>query len=184
MINHPFRKTHSFVLQHYFSFMKRIGILSDTHGLIDDLIFKHLDECDEIWHAGDIGTIEVADQLNLFRPLKAVFGNIDNHTVRGSFPELNSFECENTSVLIKHIVGYPGKYDPRMKDVLVNYSPNLLVAGHSHILKVMFDKKHNLLFINPGAAGKNGFHHLRTLVRLTIDGNEFKDLEVVELGKR
>lgn len=164
--------------------MRRIGILSDTHSYIDDKILKHLEECHEIWHAGDFGSMEVIEQLENFRPLKGVFGNIDNHKIRASFPEVNTFMCENVSVLMKHIMGYPGKYDRSMQEVFANHSPGLLVAGHSHILKVMPDKKRNLLYINPGAAGKNGFHKVRTLIRLTIDGEKFKDLEVVELGIR
>ncbi len=164
--------------------MKRIGILSDTHGYIDENILKYFEKCDEIWHAGDIGTMEVVEQLEAFKPLKAVYGNIDNHKIRASFPEVNAFKCEEATVLMKHIVGYPGRYDRSMQEVFESYSPKLLVAGHSHILKVMHDKKRNLLFINPGAAGKNGFHKVRTLIRLTIDDSDFKDLEVVELGLR
>lgn len=164
--------------------MKRIGILSDTHGYIDDKILKYFEECDEIWHAGDIGTIEVIEQLEAFKPLKAVYGNIDNHKIRATFPEVNSFIVESAKVLIKHIAGYPGRYDSSMRTVFESHSPRLIVAGHSHILKVMHDKKRDLLYINPGAAGKNGFHKVRTLIRMTIDNTSFKDLEVVELGKR
>lgn len=164
--------------------MKRIGILSDTHHYIDDKILKYCEECDEIWHAGDIGSVEVTDTLSGFKPLRAVYGNIDNHAIRAIFPEQLNFTCENASVFMKHIVGYPGKYDSRIAHFITLYSPTLIVAGHSHILKVMHDKKNDLLFINPGAAGKNGFHKVRTLVRLTIDNKQFKDLEVVELGKR
>lgn len=164
--------------------MKRIGILSDTHHHLDDKIIKHLEECDEIWHAGDIGSIDVSDRLSAIKPLKAVYGNIDDHIIRASHPEVNTFKCEKANVLIKHIVGYPGKYYQDVPDLIKQHSPNILIAGHSHILKVMHDKKNDLLFINPGAAGKNGFHHVRTLVRFTVDGADFKDLEVVELGKR
>jgi uncharacterized protein len=161
--------------------LKRIGILSDTHGFLHDDIFKYFEECNEIWHAGDIGSIEVADKLNEFRFLKAVWGNIDNHTVRITYPEIQQFACEEVRVIIKHIVGYPGKYEPGIKDKLLIDKPDLLVAGHSHILKVQFDKKNDFLFINPGAAGKTGFHKVATLVRLTIDGKKMKDLEVIEL---
>lgn len=168
----------------HFPQMTRVGILSDTHGFLDDKILKHLEECDEVWHAGDIGSMEVVEQLEAYKPLKAVYGNIDNHVIRACCAEINSFECEQVNVLIKHIVGYPDKYDRSMKEVFEVHNPGLLIGGHSHILKVMHDKKQDLLFINPGAAGKNGFHNVRTLVRLTIEKSNFKDLEVIELGKR
>lgn len=160
--------------------MKRIGILSDTHGYIDNAIYKHLNKCDELWHAGDIGNLETLDKLNEFKPTRAVYGNIDDHKVRSTCPETLRFECEKTDVLIKHIVGYPNNYDHRIKPILNASPPKLLIAGHSHILKVIYDKKYNFLFINPGAAGRSGFHKICTLVRLTIDGANFKDLEVIE----
>ncbi len=163
--------------------MKRIGILSDTHYYIDEAIFRHFELCDEIWHAGDIGSIEVSDKLAAFRPLKAVYGNIDNHIIRSQFPEIQRFKCENIAVMIKHIVGYPGRYEKSISGILQNNPPKLLIAGHSHILKVQFDRKNDLLFINPGAAGKSGFHQVRTMVRLTIDGQDMKDLEIVEMKK-
>jgi len=147
-------------------------------------MLNYFSECSEIWHAGDIGNIETADKIASFKPLKAVFGNIDNHTLRNTYPLVNRFYCEEVDVLIKHIVGYPGKYDSAIRETLSDNPPKLLIAGHSHILKVQFDKKHNLLFINPGASGKSGFHQLRTIVRLTIDQKDIKDLEVIELGKR
>lgn len=164
--------------------MTRIGIISDTHSYLGEEIYRYFEECDEIWHAGDIGSMEVADKLAAFKPLKAVHGNIDNHIIRASYPKINSFHCENAHVLIKHIVGYPGRYDTSMKGVIEKYRPTLLVAGHSHILKVMYDPDHEVLFINPGAAGKNGFHKVRTLVRLTVEDSTFKDLEAIELGTR
>jgi uncharacterized protein len=164
--------------------LKRIGILSDTHSFLDKTIVKYLDECDEIWHAGDIGNIEVADILANSKPLKAVYGNIDNQTLRNSYPLIQRFLCEEVDVLIKHIVGYPGKYDLSIRETLMKDPPKILVAGHSHILKVQYDKKHNFVFINPGAAGKNGFHQVRTLVRLIIDKQHIRDLEVVELAVR
>jgi putative phosphoesterase len=164
--------------------LKRIGILSDTHTYIDDSMLNFFSECDEIWHAGDIGNIEVANKIAAFKTLRAVYGNIDNHDLRRCFPLINRFFCENVDVLIKHIVGYPGKYDTSIKNSLTENPPKLLIAGHSHILKVQFDKKHNLLFINPGASGKSGFHQVRTMVRLTIDNSDMKNLEVIELGKR
>jgi putative phosphoesterase len=163
--------------------MKKIGILSDTHYYIGEEIFRHFEPCDEIWHAGDIGSLEVADRLADFKPLRAVFGNIDNHLTRSQYPLIQRFNCEEVDVLMKHIVGYPGKYDKSIFETLKNNSPDLLVAGHSHILKVQFDKVNNFLFINPGAAGKNGFHKVRTLIRLTIDGKEMKDLEIIEMKK-
>jgi putative phosphoesterase len=164
--------------------LKRIGILSDTHGYIDDTMLRHFDECIEIWHAGDIGDLATADKIAAFKPLYAVYGNIDNQSVRVSYPLVNRFYCEDVDVLIKHIVGCPGKYDFSLKSSLEDNPPKLLIAGHSHILKVQFDQKHNLLFINPGAAGKSGFHQVRTMARLTIDSDKIKDLEIIELGKR
>ena len=163
--------------------MKRIGILSDTHSYLDDAIFKHFEQCDELWHAGDIGSIEVYDELLKFKPLKAVYGNIDNHKLRLCCNEIERFDCEGADVMIKHIVGYPNRYDISVKALLRDKPPALLVAGHSHILKVMNDKKNNLLFINPGAAGISGFHKMRTLVRLSIDKGNFKDLEVIEMKR-
>lgn len=161
--------------------MKRIGILSDTHGHLDEPIFRNFEACDEIWHAGDIGNLLTFEKLEKFKPLRAVFGNIDDHEIRHCCAELNRFTLEGADVLIKHIVGYPGRYDASMKDVLVQNPPKLLIAGHSHILKVMYDKKHQLLFINPGAAGISGFHKVRTLIRLSIEEGQFKDLEVIEI---
>lgn len=163
--------------------MKRIGIISDTHSFLDEAIYRHFEECDEIWHAGDIGDINVYDKLASFKPIKAVYGNIDNNETRLTCKEIERFNCEKVDVLIKHIVGYPNKYDSAIKTILQTKPPKLLIAGHSHILKVMFDKKFNLLFINPGAAGNNGFHKVKTMARLTIDGENIKDLEVIELKR-
>lgn len=164
--------------------MIRIGIISDTHYHLDDRIFKYLEECDEIWHAGDIGSLEVADKLAAFKSFRAVYGNIDNHDIRNVYPLIQRFDCEQVDVLIKHIGGYPGRYDSSIRETMRINPPKLFITGHSHILKVQYDKKYELLHINPGAAGKSGFHKVRTLIRLTIDGTEMKDLEVVELGKR
>lgn len=161
--------------------MKRIGLLSDTHGWWDDRYIKYFETCDEIWHAGDIGTIELADRLAKLKPFRAVYGNIDGHETRVSYPEFLRFRCEDIDVLITHIGGYPGKYNPTVKNILDIDPPQLFVCGHSHILKVMYDKKYSCLHINPGAAGIYGFHSTRTLIRFTIDGKDIKDLEVIEL---
>lgn len=164
--------------------MKRIGLLSDTHSHIDNSILKHLETCDEIWHAGDIGDVAVLDQLKAFKPTRAVYGNIDSKTIRQECPLHQRFTCENVDVWMTHIGGYPKRYSPYLRDEIRKNPPKLFICGHSHILKVMFDKELSLLHMNPGAAGKHGFHQVRTLLRFTIDGHEIKDLEVVELGKR
>ncbi|WP_278504208.1 metallophosphoesterase family protein [Phocaeicola barnesiae] len=161
--------------------MKRIGLLSDTHGYCDERYLKYFEDCDEIWHAGDIGSEEVADRLEAFRPLRAVYGNIDGQNLRLRFPEINRFTLEGSDVLIKHIGGYPGKYDPSVRSLLQEQPPALFISGHSHILKVKFDPRLNLLHINPGAAGKYGFHQVRTLVRFCIEQGTFQNLEVIEL---
>lgn len=162
--------------------MKRIGLLSDTHGYWDERYLKHFESCDEIWHAGDIGSLEVAERLEAFRPLRAVYGNIDGQDIRLRFPEVNRFSLEGADVLIKHIGGYPGKYDPSIKNVLLAHPPRLFISGHSHILKVKYDKTLRMLHLNPGAAGKYGFHTVRTLMRFTINDGNFFDLEVIELA--
>ena len=163
--------------------MKRIGLLSDTHGCWDDRYLKYFDECDEIWHAGDIGSKEVMDRLMEFRPFRGVYGNIDGQDLRKILPEINSFHIEGANVLMKHIGGYPGKYDPAIKKIISSStnSPDLFISGHSHILKVKYDKDFRLLHINPGAAGKYGFHTVRTLVRFNINNGNFSNLEVIEL---
>ncbi|WP_308777052.1 metallophosphoesterase family protein [uncultured Bacteroides sp.] len=162
--------------------MKRIGLLSDTHGYWDERYLKHFESCDEIWHAGDIGSLEVAERLEAFRPLRAVYGNIDGQDIRLRFPEVNRFTLEGADILIKHIGGYPGKYDPSIKNVLLTHPPRLFISGHSHILKVKYDKTLRMLHLNPGAAGKYGFHTVRTLMRFTINNGNFFDLEVIELA--
>ena len=164
--------------------MKKILLLSDTHGHLDDRIKKYAAEADEIWHAGDIGTTAVSDELQKIKPLKAVFGNIDGAEVRKEFPLNARFMCEDVEVWITHIGGYPGRYSPAVKEEIKNNPPKIFISGHSHILKVMPDKKLDLLHMNPGAAGKQGFHQMRTMLRFKIDGAEIKDLEVIELGKR
>lgn len=163
--------------------MKRIGLLSDTHGYWDDRYVKYFEECDEIWHAGDIGTVELAQRLNEIKPLRAVHGNIDGQDLRRFFPEIYRFECEGADVLMKHIGGYPGRYDASIRAKLFMKPPTLFVSGHSHILKVQYDKTLNLLHINPGAAGISGWQKQRTLVRVSIDKGNFSDLEVIELSK-
>ncbi len=164
--------------------MKRIALLSDTHSYLDDRLVELLRECDEIWHAGDIGSFTVTDRLLQVRPLKAVCGNIDDAGLRVQFPNVLRFKCEEVDVMMTHIAGYPGHYDRNILPILKNNPPKLLIAGHSHILKVIYDPKFNLLFINPGAAGQHGFHLVRTFVRFTIDLDQIKNLEVVEMGKR
>lgn len=164
--------------------MKRIGLLSDTHGYWDDRYEKYFSECDEIWHAGDIGSVELAERLASLKPLRAVFGNIDGGDLRKMFSEKYRFRCEEVDVLMKHIGGYPGHYDASIRGSLYARPPKLFISGHSHILKVMYDQTLGCLHINPGAAGISGFHKVRTLVRFTIDGSEVKDLEVIELGEK
>ena len=164
--------------------MTRIGILSDTHGYWDDRYLKHFESCDEIWHAGDIGSMEVAEKLAAFRPLRAVHGNIDSGDVRRIYPAIDRFTIEGTDILLKHIGGYPGKYDASIRQHLFVRPPRLFVCGHSHILKVQYDKTLNMLHINPGAAGIYGFHKVRTLGRFAIDHGEFKNLEVIELAEK
>lgn len=160
-----------------------IGLLSDTHTFLPKKAFDFFKDVDEIWHAGDIGNIEVVEKLEAFKPFKAVYGNIDGHEIRIRYPEDNIFMCDQVKVYITHIGGYPGKYQPKARKIIEQEKPKLFISGHSHILKVMFDKKYQLLHINPGAAGKSGFHKLITMVRFTIDGNDIKDLEVLELPK-
>lgn len=161
--------------------MKRIGLLSDTHAYWDNRYLKYFQECDEIWHAGDIGSTEIIEKLQSFKTFRGVYGNIDGQDIRRILPEINIFEIEDAKVLMKHIGGYPGKYDPSVRNMLIDNSPNLFISGHSHILKVKFDKELNILHINPGAAGKYGFHKVRTLVRFSIDNGKFSDLEIIEL---
>lgn len=163
--------------------MTRIGLLSDTHGYWDERYLKYFEPCDQIWHAGDIGSMEIVERLEAFRPLKAVYGNIDGQDMRRLFPETARFTVDGADVLMKHIGGYPGKYDASIRSSLFANPPQLFISGHSHILKVKYDKSLNLLHINPGAAGIYGFHTVRTLVRFSIDKGRFSDLEVIELNK-
>lgn len=164
--------------------MKRIGLLSDTHGYWDYKYEKYFSECDEIWHAGDIGSIAIADRLKQIKPLRAVYGNIDGGELRLDFPKVAHFQVENVRVMMTHIGGYPGRYNPEIRKELYETRPMLFVCGHSHLLKVVNDSTLHCLLINPGAAGKSGIHQVRTLVRFTIDNDKIKDLEVIELGMR
>lgn len=164
--------------------MKHIGILSDTHGSLPDRYTDFFAGVDEIWHAGDIGSPDVIGRLEAFKPLRAVFGNIDGGAVRQRFPEFLVFDCEAMKVLLIHIGGYPGKYDPRARQLIISEKPNLFVCGHSHILKVMYDHKYNLLHINPGAAGNSGLHKQVTMIRCEIDGSRVVNLEVFDKPRR
>ncbi|AWX43548.1 hypothetical protein HME9304_00537 [Flagellimonas maritima] len=163
--------------------MTKILLLSDTHGHMDDTILKYASQADEIWHAGDIGSLSVTDQLQAIKPLRGVYGNIDDHIIQKEFPENNRFFCEDVDVWITHIGGYPTKYNIRVREDIQRKPPKLFICGHSHILKVMNDKKLGLLHMNPGACGKHGFHHVRTMLRFVIDGEKISDLEVIEIGK-
>ncbi len=163
----------------------KIGIISDTHGYWDEKYVTYLAGCDEIWHAGDIGSMEVADRFEAMGPrFRAVYGNIDDYDMRARYPEILRFKAEDVDVLLKHIGGYPGRYDYSVSRIMRENPPQLFISGHSHILKVMPDKHLGLLHINPGAAGMSGWQTERTLVRLTIEGSDFKDCEVITLGKR
>ncbi len=164
--------------------MTRIGLLSDTHHHLEEAIFKHFDTCDEIWHAGDFGTIDIANRLRIFKPLKGVYGNIDGYDVRSEFPEQLLFDCEGVKVLMKHIGGYPGRYAPGVRNEIVTQRPAMFISGHSHILKIMHDDALHCLHINPGAAGNQGWHKVKTLVRFVIDGQQIRDCEIIEMGKR
>lgn len=164
--------------------MKKILLLSDTHSYIDNDVLKYVKQADEVWHAGDIGNIEVIDTIKKLKPVRAVYGNIDDKVVRSEYPLNNKFIIENVSVWITHIGGYPNRYDLRIREEIKNNPPNLFISGHSHILKVMFDKKLNLLHMNPGAAGKHGFHKVRTMLRFEINGDKITNLEVIELALR
>lgn len=164
--------------------MKKILLLSDTHSYIDDTILKYVNLADEVWHAGDIGNLKVTDTIKKEKPLRAVFGNIDNGEARLEFPLHNRFKCEGLDVWITHIGGYPGKYSPAIRNEITADPPGLFICGHSHILKVQFDQKLNLLHMNPGAAGISGFHQVRTMLRFEVENAKVQNLEVIELGKR
>ena len=164
--------------------MTRIGILSDTHGMLDDRILEHFANCDEVWHAGDWGSLEVVNKLRAFKPLRGVYGNIDSYETRAVFPQHNRFICEGVTVWLTHIGGYPGNYDKLVRPLIFQKPPKLFVCGHSHILKVIFDKKLNFLHMNPGAAGNKGFHIVCTAIRFVIDGKDIRDLEIWEMKRK
>jgi len=164
--------------------MKNILLLSDTHSHLDERILEYAQQVDEIWHCGDFGNMEIVQQLEKIKPLRGVYGNIDNHTIRASFPEVLRFTCENVDVLMIHIGGYPGKYSPLAKTEIQKQAPKLFISGHSHILKAMYDQKNSLLHLNPGACGKSGWHKMRTMMRFQINGDQIENLEVIELGSR
>jgi putative phosphoesterase len=164
--------------------MQRIGLISDTHHFLDESVFRHFERCDEIWHAGDFGTSAIADRLKAFRPLRGVYGNIDGQDIRSVYPETLRWVCEGVKVMMTHIGGYPPKYNPAVKKELEADPPGLFICGHSHILKIIYDDRLQCLHMNPGAAGQQGWHKVRTLIRFTVDGANMKDCEVIELGKR
>ena len=163
----------------------KIGLLSDTHSHLDPKVFDYFKDCDEIWHGGDIGEASVADELEKFKPLKAVFGNIDDQDMQVRFPEDLWFACESLTIWMTHIGGAPPNYNPRIKKLLKDRVPDIFICGHSHILRIKKDPNFkNMLYLNPGAAGNHGFHHIKTLVRFDVIGKEIKNMEVIELGKR
>lgn len=166
--------------------MTRIGLIADTHGFLDPRVFTYFKECDEIWHAGDFGTIQIAEELQAQtgRPVKGVYGNIDGYDVRSVYPERLTWNCEAVPVFMTHIGGYPGRYAPKVKPALAESKAKLFISGHSHILKVIYDDKLQCLHMNPGAAGKQGWHVVRTIITFAIDGNNIQDCKVIELGKR
>ncbi|MCD4773968.1 MAG: metallophosphatase family protein [Bacteroidales bacterium] len=163
--------------------MKKIGLISDTHAYYHPKLEKIFSECDEIWHAGDIGNIEIVKKLSRFKTFKAVFGNMDGYDIRCEFPEIQIFECEKVKVVMMHIGGYPGNYSFEAKKIIAKEKPQLFISGHSHILKVINDKKNNLLHMNPGAAGKSGIHKTITMLRFKINKNRIEELEVIEFKK-
>lgn len=167
----------------------RIGLLSDTHGFLDEDVFSHFAECDEVWHAGDVGPgdsgpLALLDRLKNFKPLRAVYGNVDGAEMRSELSRDLTWECEGMPIYMTHIGGYPGAYDRRAKGELLRYKPRLFIAGHSHILKVMRDPALDLLHMNPGACGHTGWHKVRTLLRFTIDAGKMSDVAAIELGAR
>lgn len=165
-----------------FADLKTIGLLSDTHNYLDTTLLTHFEQCDEIWHAGDFGTAAIADELKALKPLKGVYGNIDGYDIRSFYPEQLVFMCEGVKVMIRHIGGYPPKYNTDTRKELLIHRPQLFISGHSHILKIMYDDKLQCLHMNPGAAGKHGWQKVRTAIRFVIDGNNIRNCEVIELN--
>jgi putative phosphoesterase len=164
--------------------MKRVGLISDTHSHWDERLSTLFADVDELWHAGDIGDIRLLEKLQTFKPLRAVYGNIDDRTIRCEVPEMLRFECEGVDVLMTHIGGYPGKYSPKVREILSTNPPKIIIAGHSHILKVMYDNKYDVLHLNPGACGISGFHAVRTALRFIVDDSNIRDMEIIEIGAR
>ena len=162
----------------------RIGLMSDTHSFLDERVFEHFAECDEIWHGGDFGSMDLIDKLRAFRPLRGVYGNIDNREIQAEFPLDLFWETAGLTVFMTHIGGYPGRYVPRVREILERKKPDLFISGHSHILKIMPDKKLNLIHINPGACGNEGWHKVKTLVRFSIEKGKMHGMEVIELGEK
>lgn len=164
--------------------MKKIGLLSDTHGFLPERVFELFKDVDEIWHAGDIGSLEVTDKLQAFKPLRAVYGNIDDHVCRLSFPEFQSFELEGVRILMTHIGGKPGKYNQKLFEQIQQTQPQVIVCGHSHILLVQFDQRAKALWLNPGACGNKGFHQVQTALRFQLNAGKVEQMEIIEFGKR
>lgn len=168
--------------------MTQIGIISDTHGFLDERVFHHFKDCHEVWHAGDVGSVDIITKLEEFKPLRAVYGNIDGGSVRIRCPEHQHFVCEGFNIWITHIAGYPGRYAwpflQSLRNITAKEKPDLMVCGHSHILKVIKDNQHGMLTLNPGAAGRSGFHQVRTLIRMQLHNKEIKKMEAIELGSR
>lgn len=163
----------------------KIGLISDTHGWLDERVFHHFEDCDEVWHAGDIGTLTIIEQLAAFKPTRAVHGNIDGQDIRITYPQDQHFECEGLQVWMTHIGGKPPRYTPEVREQLQQKVPDIFICGHSHILRVMHDTQHPpLLYLNPGAAGREGFHKVRTLLRFEIKDRQVKDMQAIELGQR
>lgn len=164
--------------------MKNILLISDTHSHLDSTLLKHIVAADEVWHAGDIGNVKVTDELKKLKPLRAVYGNIDDHALRKEFPKNLIFNCEDVKIFITHICGQPTNYLKEVKEILLAEKPKLFICGHSHILKVMYQKQYDVLHMNPGACGVHGFHQIKTVLRFVIDRTEIKDLAIIELGSR
>ncbi|MFN3404442.1 MAG: metallophosphoesterase family protein [Cytophagaceae bacterium] len=164
--------------------MKRIGLISDTHGFLDDKVFRHFEDCDEIWHAGDFGSMEISLKLSAFKPLKGVFGNIDDKPIQQVHPKELRFNTEGFDVYMTHIGGYPGHYNKEVRDLIKNNPPDIFICGHSHILRVITDKETNTICINPGAAGNHGFHKVKTLIKMDLNNRKIENMKAIELGFR